>query len=108
MANSKIIIIEGAQGVGKTTITDFIRNTIPYTNLYRLCGTSDSSPTGFDKAKNMYIDFSLNIKVIRLLINTKKLIKNVFNHISISSGGCVCVLKICDCIFQRIENFAVQ
>ena len=54
MANSKIIVVEGAQGAGKTTITDFIRNTIPYTNLYRLNGTADSSPTGLAKSKKMY------------------------------------------------------
>ena len=35
MANSKIIIVEGAQGAGKTTITDYIRHAIPYTNLYK-------------------------------------------------------------------------
>lgn len=51
MANSKIIIVEGPQGVGKTTITDFIRNSIPYTNLYRLNGTSDASKTGKAKAE---------------------------------------------------------
>lgn len=54
MANSKIIIVEGAQGVGKTTITDFIRNSIPYTNLYRLNGTADSSPSGLAKSRKMY------------------------------------------------------
>ena len=54
MANSKIIIVEGAQGAGKTTITDFIRNAIPYTNLYRLNGTADSSPAGLEKSKKMY------------------------------------------------------
>ena len=54
MSNSKIIIVEGAQGAGKTTITDFIRNSIPYTNLYRLNGTADSSPTGLEKSKKMY------------------------------------------------------
>ena len=45
MANSKVIIVEGPQGVGKTTITDFIRNSISYTNLYRLCGTHDVTKT---------------------------------------------------------------
>ena len=54
MANSKLIVIEGAQGAGKTTITDFIRYSLSYTNLYRLCGTSDSSETGLEKAKSMY------------------------------------------------------
>ena len=56
MANSKIIIVEGAQGAGKTTITDYIRHAVPYTNLYRLSGTADSSKEGKIKAKKMYED----------------------------------------------------
>ena len=56
MANSKLIIVEGPQGAGKTTVTDFIRHALPYTNLYRLSGTSDSSPTGRNKSKEMYTD----------------------------------------------------
>lgn len=64
MANSKIIIVEGAQGAGKTTITDFIRNNIPHTNLYRLNGTSDSSPSGKLKAKTMYINLINYMKTL--------------------------------------------
>ena len=56
MANSKIIVVEGPQGAGKTTITDFLRHSLSYTNLYRLCGTSDSTPTGKKKAEDMYVD----------------------------------------------------
>lgn len=62
MSNSKLIVIEGAQGAGKTTITDFIRYSLPYTNLYRLYGTSDSTVTGKQKAKDMYIDLLEYIK----------------------------------------------
>lgn len=54
MANSKLIVVEGPQGVGKTTITNYIRSAIPYTNLYRLSGTEDSSPTGLAKSQKMY------------------------------------------------------
>ena len=54
MANSKLIVLEGAQGAGKTTYTDYIRYSLSYTNLYRLCGTSDSTVTGLQKAKDMY------------------------------------------------------
>lgn len=54
MANSKLIIVEGAQGAGKTTITDFLRYSLSYTNLYRLCGTSDNTKTGLKKATDMY------------------------------------------------------
>lgn len=56
MSKSKIIIVEGAQGAGKTTITDYLRNTIKHTNLYRLSGVSDSSITGLEKSKKMYYD----------------------------------------------------
>ena len=54
MANSKLIVVEGAQGAGKTTVTDYLRYSLSYTNLYRLSGTSDSTKTGLQKAKEMY------------------------------------------------------
>ena len=56
MANSKIIVVEGPQGAGKTTITDFLRHTLPYSNLYRLSGTADSTVSGKKKAEEMYVD----------------------------------------------------
>lgn len=62
MANSKLIVVEGPQGAGKTTVTDYIRHSLKYTNLYRLCGTSDSSPSGLTKAKDMYVDLLEYIK----------------------------------------------
>ena len=74
MANSKIIIVEGPQGVGKTTITDFIRHSIPYTNLYRLSGTADTTISGKEKSKVMYEDLldymkKLENKSINLLFD---------------------------------------
>lgn len=54
MANSKLIVVEGAQGAGKTTVTDYIRHTLKYTNLYRLSGTSDSTLAGKKKSEDMY------------------------------------------------------
>ena len=65
MANSKLIVVEGAQGAGKTTITDFLRQSLSYTNLYRLCGTSDSTKTGLKKATDMYetlLDYVKNLE----------------------------------------------
>lgn len=56
MANSKLIVVEGPQGAGKTTITDFIRHSLKYTNLYRLSGTADSTKSGLPKAQKMYFD----------------------------------------------------
>lgn len=56
MANSKLIVVEGPQGVGKTTITDYLRYSLSYTNLFRMSGTSDSTITGKKKAEEMYVN----------------------------------------------------
>lgn len=64
MANSKIIIVEGAQGAGKTTVTDFIRHAMHYTNLYRLSGTADSSKEGLKKSIKMYKDLQQYMKTL--------------------------------------------
>lgn len=63
--------MEGPQGAGKTTVTDYIRDVLPHTNLYRLNGISDSSITGFEKSKKMYfnlLDYMKNIGRIKILI----------------------------------------
>lgn len=67
MADSKLIVIEGAQGAGKTTITDYIRYYLSCTNLYRLSGTRDSSPTGLEKSISMY---EILLDYIKKLENT--------------------------------------
>jgi thymidylate kinase len=67
LADSKLIVIEGAQGAGKTTITDYIRYSLSCTNLYRLSGTRDSSPTGLEKSISMY---EILLDYIKKLENT--------------------------------------
>ncbi|HCC08124.1 MAG TPA: hypothetical protein DEP72_08230 [Clostridiales bacterium] len=39
MSKEKLIILEGPQGVGKTGLTNWLREKIVYTNLYRLTGS---------------------------------------------------------------------
>ena len=83
MANSKIIIVEGPQGAGKTTITDYIRKAIPYTNLYRLSGTADTTKMGKEKAKVMYEDLldyieKLQNKSVNLLFDRTFFTEEVF------------------------------
>lgn len=51
-----IIIVEGPQGVGKTTVTNYLREMIPYTNLYRLTGHSDETKKGLKKSKKAYLN----------------------------------------------------
>lgn len=50
-----IIIIEGPQGVGKSTLANFLRDNLPTTNLYRLSGIKDRTLTGKEKNKIMYL-----------------------------------------------------
>lgn len=50
-----IIIVEGPQGVGKSTLSNFLRDNIASSNLYRLSGIKDKTSTGKDKSKIMYL-----------------------------------------------------
>lgn len=53
-SDKKIIIVEGPQGVGKTTVTNWIRERLPYTNLYRLSGHDVPDMNGFNKSILLY------------------------------------------------------
>lgn len=60
---NKVIIVEGAQGVGKGTITNILREQMPYTNLLRLSGTSDKTKAGLSKVyevRNSELDMILS------------------------------------------------
>lgn len=50
-----IIIVEGPQGVGKSTLANFLRDNLSTTNLYRLSGIKDKTSTGKEKNKIMYL-----------------------------------------------------
>lgn len=51
-----IIITEGPQGVGKSTMANFLRDNLASSNLYRLTGIKDKSQTGYAKNKKMYLN----------------------------------------------------
>lgn len=55
MAKGSIIIVEGPQGVGKSTLANFLRDNVPSANLYRLTGIKDKSSSGYEKNKIMYL-----------------------------------------------------
>lgn len=54
-SRGNIIIIEGAQGSGKSTMANFLRDNLAFSNLYRLSGIKDKSITGYEKSKIMYL-----------------------------------------------------
>ena len=59
-----IIIIEGPQGVGKSTMANFLRDNLPACNLYRLSGIPDKSVTAHDKCKTMYLGLINDIEAL--------------------------------------------
>ena len=54
MERNKIIIVEGPQGTGKSTLTSFLRTNIASTNLYSLSGQKDKTETGKKNSIIMY------------------------------------------------------
>ena len=67
---SKLIIVEGPQGTGKTTLTNYLRDNMPGSNLYRLSGQKDKSANGRDYSVLMYsaglmnyLDVMQNVKM---------------------------------------------
>ena len=50
-----IIIVEGPQGAGKTTFTNYLREKIPSSDLYRLTGIKDKTKTGYPKIRKKYL-----------------------------------------------------
>jgi len=50
----RLIIVEGPQGVGKSTLANYLRDNIAGSNLYRLSGQKDKTITGLEYSKIMY------------------------------------------------------
>ena len=107
MSKSKLIVVEGPQGAGKTTVTDYIRNKLPYTNLYRLNGTADSSPTGKEKSRIMYTDLvdyieKLQNKSINLLFDRTFFTEEVYCRLKFKEYN---FSDIFEELLSRLSNF---
>lgn len=54
MKKNRLIIVEGPQGCGKTTLANFLRDNIASSNLFRLSGQKEKSARGKEISKSMY------------------------------------------------------
>lgn len=54
MKNNKMIIVEGPQGTGKTTLANYLRDNLAGSNLYRLSGQKDKTEKGLNYSILMY------------------------------------------------------
>ncbi len=67
-----IIIVEGPQGVGKTTFTNNLREKLKATDLYRLSGIKDRTEAGQQKIKVKYeklMEYMENCSDVNLLFD---------------------------------------
>lgn len=54
MPKNTIIIVEGPQGVGKSTFTNYLRENLASADLHRLTGIKDKSPKGLQKVMQRF------------------------------------------------------
>ena len=54
MERNNMIIIEGPQGTGKSTLANYLRDNIAASNLYRLSGQRDKTNKGLELSVKMY------------------------------------------------------
>jgi deoxyadenosine/deoxycytidine kinase len=67
MDKQRLIIVEGPQGTGKTTLTNYLRDNMSGSNLYRLSGQKDKGLNGKNYSIVMY----------NALINYLKVMENI-------------------------------
>ena len=58
----KLIVVEGPQGTGKTTLANYLRDNLAGSNLYRLSGQKDKKMTGKIISAKMYHSLNKYLK----------------------------------------------
>ena len=54
MSKNTLIIVEGPQGAGKTTFTNYLRENLASADLHRLTGIKDKSKSGLEKVTKRF------------------------------------------------------
>lgn len=80
----KIIIVEGPQGVGKTTFTNLLREKMKATDLYRLSGIKDRTESGMAKIKLKYeklLEYMENCEDINMIFDRTFFTNQVYSRL---------------------------
>lgn len=80
----KIIIVEGPQGVGKTTFTNLLREKMKATDLYRLSGIKDKTETGKAKIKLKYeklLEYMENCEDVNMIFDRTFFTNEVYSRL---------------------------
>lgn len=84
MEKDVIIIVEGPQGVGKTTFTNYLRENMSATDLYRLSGIKDREETGLAKIQLKYeklIEYMENCTDINMIFDRTFFTNEVYSRL---------------------------
>ena len=84
MNKDVIIIVEGPQGVGKTTFTNYLREHMAATDLHRLSGIKDRGETGHAKIKLKYeklIEYMENCSDINMVFDRTFFTNEVYSRL---------------------------
>ena len=79
-----IIIVEGPQGAGKTTFTNYLREKIAPSDLYRLTGIKDKTETGYPKIKRKYLkllEYVENCEDVNLIFDRTFFSEEVYSRL---------------------------
>lgn len=84
MSKDVIIIVEGPQGVGKTTFTNYLRENMAATDLLRLSGIKDRTETGLAKIRLKYeklIEYMENCSDINMIFDRTFFTNEIYSRL---------------------------
>ena len=79
-----IIVVEGPQGAGKTTFTNYLREKMSGTDLYRLAGIKDKTETGHKKIEKKYlklIEYIENCEDVNLVFDRTFFTEEIYGRL---------------------------
>ena len=80
----KIIIVEGPQGAGKTTFTNYLREKMGATDLYRLTGIKDKTITGLKKIEKKYeklLEYIENCEDVNMIFDRTFFTEEIYSRL---------------------------
>ncbi len=99
-----IIIVEGPQGTGKTTVTNYLREKMSATDLYRLSGIKDRTETGKEKIKIKYeklLEYVESCKDINMIFDRNFFTNEVYARLGYQNYS---FTDVYEKLLKRLDN----
>lgn len=99
-----IIIVEGPQGVGKTTFTNYLREHMAATDLYRLSGIKDKTEAGLTKIRVKYeklIEYMENCTDINMIFDRTFFTNEIYSRLGYNKHS---FSETYNSLLQKLDN----